>query len=109
MLTFVLKAAIGKEIIVELKNGMQIKGTLENTDPKMNLSLSNAYRRHPTPLDILLSREVEATFLDLTFVRTGMIRFVHFPPTFRHSKREISDYLKLLKFAKRRYQAHVRQ
>ena len=37
-----LTTALGKNILVKLKNGMEIRGTLEAYDPHLNLSLKNA-------------------------------------------------------------------
>jgi small nuclear ribonucleoprotein len=37
-----LTTAIGKNILVKLKNGMEIRGTLESYDPHLNLSMKSA-------------------------------------------------------------------
>ena len=37
-----LNDAIGKEVLIQLKNGMQIRGTLLAVDAHMNLVLDNA-------------------------------------------------------------------
>ncbi len=37
-----LTSALGKNILVKLKNGMEIRGTLEAYDPHLNLSLKEA-------------------------------------------------------------------
>ena len=37
-----LTTAIGKNVLVKLKNGMEVRGTLEAYDPHLNLSLKNA-------------------------------------------------------------------
>ena len=37
-----LNEAIGKEVLIQLKNGMQIRGTLLAFDAHMNLTLDNA-------------------------------------------------------------------
>ncbi len=37
-----LTTAIGKNILVKLKNGMEIRGTLEAYDPHLNLSINGA-------------------------------------------------------------------
>ncbi|MBN2518334.1 MAG: small nuclear ribonucleoprotein [Candidatus Altiarchaeota archaeon] len=37
-----LTTALGKNILVKLKNGMEVRGTLEAYDPHLNLSLKNA-------------------------------------------------------------------
>ena len=37
-----LTTALGKNILVKLKNGTEIRGTLEAYDPHLNLSLKNA-------------------------------------------------------------------
>jgi small nuclear ribonucleoprotein (snRNP)-like protein len=37
-----LTTALGKNILVKLKNGMEIRGTLEAYDPHLNLSMKEA-------------------------------------------------------------------
>jgi small nuclear ribonucleoprotein len=37
-----LTTAIGKNVLVKLKNGMEIRGTLEAYDPHLNLSIKDA-------------------------------------------------------------------
>ena len=37
-----LTTALGKNILVRLKNGIEIRGTLEAYDPHLNLTLKNA-------------------------------------------------------------------
>ena len=37
-----LTTALGKNILVKLKNSMEVRGTLEAYDPHLNLSLKNA-------------------------------------------------------------------
>jgi small nuclear ribonucleoprotein len=37
-----LTTAIGKNVLVKLKNGMEIRGTLEAYDPHLNLSMKDA-------------------------------------------------------------------
>lgn len=37
-----LTTALGKNILVKLKNGMEVRGTLEAYDPHLNLSMRDA-------------------------------------------------------------------
>lgn len=37
-----LTTALGKNVLVKLKNGMEVRGTLEAYDPHLNLSLKDA-------------------------------------------------------------------
>ena len=37
-----LTTALGKNVLVKLKNGMEIRGTLEAYDPHLNLSMKDA-------------------------------------------------------------------
>ena len=37
-----LTTALGKNILVKLKNGMEVRGTLEAYDPHLNLSMKDA-------------------------------------------------------------------
>ena len=37
-----LTTAIGKNVLVKLKNGMELRGTLNAYDPHLNLSMSDA-------------------------------------------------------------------
>ncbi|KAL5596922.1 hypothetical protein BROUX41_006402 [Berkeleyomyces rouxiae] len=67
------KTLIGHEVTVELKNDIQIRGTLKSVDQYLNIKLEN----------ISVVNELKYPHLSSVknvFIRGSVVRYVHLPP-----------------------------
>eukprot|EP00793_Prasinoderma_coloniale_P006991 PRCOL_00001823-RA len=66
------KTLIGKEVVVELKNDLALKGTLHSVDQYLNVKLHDIKvvdeRKHPHLLSVRSC-----------FIRGSVVRYVHLP------------------------------
>merc|ERR1711916_134355 len=68
----VFKSCVGKEVVVELKNGLAVRGTLHSCDQYLNAKLNNVQVEDPERFPHLLS-------VTSIFVRGSVIRYIHLP------------------------------
>ena len=74
----------GTNVVIELKNDAEVTGILEDTDPEMNVTMSNATQ--------VLSDGSSVTQESIT-VKGHSIRYVHIPPNIR-MRSHLSDYIR---------------
>ncbi|KAA0155340.1 hypothetical protein FNF27_02183 [Cafeteria roenbergensis] len=66
------KTLMGKEVVVELKNGVAIRGTLHSVDHFLNFKLTETSVEDPV-------RFPQLTTLKSAFIRGSVVRYVHVP------------------------------
>jgi small nuclear ribonucleoprotein (snRNP)-like protein len=71
-LAIVLVSLQGSEVVVEMKNGVEVTGIIEECDTNMNLTLHNARQ---------VNMEGEVREMDIAFVSGSSILYVHMAPT----------------------------
>ncbi|EKX41803.1 hypothetical protein GUITHDRAFT_141784 [Guillardia theta CCMP2712] len=79
----VFKRLIGKEIVVELKNDLALKGTLHSVDQYLNFKLLDVQvideERFPHMVRSSSSRARKASVKNC-FIRGSVVRYVQIPP-----------------------------
>lgn len=68
------KTLIGKEITIELKNGLLIQGTLTAVDQFLNVKIDNISVPDPDKYPQFLS-------IKNCFIRGSVVRYIHLPAT----------------------------
>lgn len=66
------KSLVGQEVIVELKNDLQLRGTLVSVDQYLNVKLNNLRVEEPTQQPHLAS-------VNNCFIRGSVVRYIHLP------------------------------
>eukprot|EP00600_Ochromonadales_sp_CCMP1393_P005522 CAMPEP_0174962620 /NCGR_PEP_ID=MMETSP0004_2-20121128/4879_1 /TAXON_ID=420556 /ORGANISM="Ochromonas sp., Strain CCMP1393" /LENGTH=151 /DNA_ID=CAMNT_0016211161 /DNA_START=41 /DNA_END=496 /DNA_ORIENTATION=- len=95
-LAIILMSLQGTEVVIDLKNDMEVKGFVEEADRGMNLTLSNASQVNP---DGSIHTASSLT------VTGSTIRSVHIPPFIRMES-HITNYLRKLDGIKRQAKPH---
>ena len=72
-----IQALVGTTVVVECRDDVAIRGNLEHCDDDMHCTLTNAIRVTP---------EGYKSKLERVYVRSRMIRFVHFAPSINPSE-----------------------
>ena len=65
------KTLVGKEVVVELKNDLAIRGTLHSVDQYLNIKL----------LNVSVDDAVHMQSVKNCFIRGSVIRYVQLPPS----------------------------
>merc|ERR1711998_358213 len=68
----IFKTLVGKEITVELKNDLEISGTLHSVDQYLNFRLNNVHVVNEERFPHMLS-------VKNCFIRGSVVRYVHIP------------------------------
>ena len=107
-LSLILNALRGRELIVELKNNTQYRGIVDICENNMNVVMRDAIRRKPTPLSIVMNMPIPETKMEMVYIPSKSIRYVHLPQDFRGSRKEVFEFHKLLRYCRTVYQAQGR-
>merc|ERR1712216_847311 len=70
--SFLLKSIVGKVVIVELKNDLQVKGSLVSVDQYLNVKLDNVSVNDEDQFPHLMA-------VKNCFIRGSVIRYIHLP------------------------------
>lgn len=70
----IFKTLVGKEVTVELKNDLEITGTLQSVDQYLNIKLGNTKVVNEDKYPHMIS-------VRNCFIRGSVVRYVQLPPT----------------------------
>ena len=83
-LAIILMSLLGHQVVIELKNDIEVTGTIEVVESNMNMTLLQARQVFPNG---------DVVEMDVAFVQGAMIRYVHIPreiPVIKHT----AEYMK---------------
>jgi len=83
-LAIILMSLLGHQVVIELKNDIEVTGTIELAESNMNMTLLQARQVFPNGVVVEM---------DVAFVQGAMIRYVHIPreiPVVKHT----AEYMK---------------
>ena len=85
-LAIILMSLLGHQVVIELKNDIEVTGTIEVAESNMNMTLLQASQVFPNG---------DVVEMDVAFVQGAMVRYIHIPkeiPVVKHT----AEYMKTI-------------